>query len=78
MESAHMPPHVALVWELKPNGGLACDDKYSFQGVVVGLWRMDEYSFGGGGGEEVSLWWMSIPSREISQSDTSFSDLNFL
>lgn len=32
MESAYLPPHVALVWESKPNGGLACDDEYSFRG----------------------------------------------
>lgn len=73
MESAYLPPHVALVWESKPNGGLACDDEYSFGGggVGVGWLVMDEYSFGGG--EEVSLSWL----REIIQSDTSFSDLNF-
>lgn len=40
-------------------------------GVGVGWLVMDEYSFGGG--EEVSLSWL----REIIQSDTSFSDLNF-
>ena len=56
MESAYLPPHVALVWESKPNGGLACDDEYSFGGggCGVGWLVMDEYSFGGGG-EEVSL-----------------------
>ena len=50
MESAYLPPHVALVWESKPNGGLACDDEYSFRGggVGVGWLVMDEYSFGGG------------------------------
>ena len=53
MESAYLPPHVALVWESKPNGGLACDDEYSFRGGGgVGWLVMDEYSFGG---EEVSL-----------------------
>ena len=49
MESAYLPPHVALVWESKPNGGLACDDEYSFWGGV-GWPVMDEYSFGGGRG----------------------------
>lgn len=50
MESAYLPPHVALVWESKPNGGLACDDEYSFPGGGGGVgWPvMDEYSFGGG------------------------------
>ena len=51
MESAYLPPHVALVWESKPNGGLACDDEYSIGGggCGVGWLVMDEYSFGGGG-----------------------------